>query len=253
MNDCVTIKMNFLSGLVGLGAPLAYRKLLMRWKQVEGVNIFEYEAPPHMQDRIAIGEGERRLVERANCMRHGTGVPFWEAVFATCSVEGKCSDSIVSAALFHNGQGVQRYVSRRQMDEGALEQVIKSSNCVVALGSRIFGKDGHRGHLNFLDFHCSVSEQSRALVHKVCRRLMPDGFLVLNSGGSYHACSTNIVSDEERLRTLATALLVSPIVDARYAAHQLLQDSSSLRNSSGGSRGIIPVVVDAWCPETREV
>ena len=245
--------MNSLSKLVGLQAPQAYRKLLESWTDVEAVNIFEYEAPPHMQDRIVMGETERRLVERAKRMRHGTGVPFWEAVFATCSVEGQCSDSIISAALFHNGQGVQKHVSMRQIDEGALEKVVKEgANRVVALGSRVFGRDGPRGHLNFMDFRCLVSEQSRVLVHRICRRLMPDGFLLLDSGGSYHACSANIVSDEERIRMLAMALLVSPIVDARYAAHQLLQESSSIRISNGGSQGRIPVVVDAWCREISQ-
>lgn len=234
--------------LAGLQAPIAYRELLLQWVDVESVDIFEYEAPSRMQDRIAMKETERRLVEHANHMRRGTGVPFWEAVFATCSIEGECPDSIVTAALFHNGQGVQRSVSRRQIGDGLLEQATANSSGVVALGSKVIRKDGVRGQLNFLDFHCSVSEQSQTLVHCVCRRLMPYGFIVLDSGGSYHACSVKMVSDEERIRTLAAAVLLSPLVDARYAAHQLLQESSSLRVSHGGSFGKIPVVVDTWYP-----
>lgn len=252
MKNNVVAKRVSVRQLVGLPAPLAYRELLLKWIDIDGIDIFKYETPPNMQARIAMGKTERRLVDQANRMRRGTGVPFWEAVFATCSVEGECTDAIVAGALFHNGQGVQCHVSRSEVDEGALERTATGSDALVALGSNVTARDGSRGQLNFLDFHCPVSEQSRTLVKCVCRRLMPDGFVVLDSGGSYHACSVNMVSDEERIRTLATALLVSPLVDARYAAHQLLQESSSLRISHGGLLGRVPVVVDAWCPETPE-
>lgn len=251
MNSRAAIKSQ-LPRLLGLHAPQAYRELLLNWMEVEAIDIFEYENPPRMQDRIAIHEAERGLIERANAMRLGTGVPFWEALFATCAVTGECTDSIVAAAFFHNGQGMQRCISRDQIREGVLEHAIKSANRVVAMGSRVLGKEGLIGHLNFLDFHCPVSEQNLELVRRVCRQLMASGFVLLDSGGSYHACSVSIVSDEERMRTLASAILVSPVVDARYVAHQLLQDSSSLRISSGGSLDKIPVVVDAWIPENSE-
>jgi hypothetical protein len=57
-----------------------------------------------------------------------------------------------------------------------------------------------------------------------------------------------MVSDEGRIHMLAVALLASPIVDARYVAHQLLQDSSSIRISRGGKLGKVPVIIDAWEP-----
>jgi hypothetical protein len=92
-----------------------------------------------------------------------------------------------------------------------------------------------------------VSPGNKTVINQICRRVMPQGFLLLDSGGSYHACSLTLVSDVDRIHMLAKALLASPIVDARYVAHQLL-DSNSIRVSQGGKTGRVPIVIDAWTP-----
>lgn len=86
-----------------------------------------------------------------------------------------------------------------------------------------------------MDLHCEVSARNHGVVLRVCRHVMPQGFLLLDSGGSYHACGMTVTSDEGRIHTLGEALLASPTVDARYVAHQLLQESSSIRISLGES------------------
>lgn len=234
--------------LIGLEAASAYRRLLLGHAEVQGATLFQYEAPPQMQERIRMTNVERELIERANRMRQGTGVPFWEALFATCTVEERCTDLVLAAAFFHNGQGIAEHVSRQQIEDGILEATARDARRTVALGSRLAGAKGCLGHVNFLDLHCEVSVGNHALVHRVCRQVMPQGFLLLDSGGSYHACGSTVVSDAGRIQMLSTALLASPIVDARYVAHQLLQDSSSIRISQGGKVGRVPIIIDAWGP-----
>jgi hypothetical protein len=237
-----------LQSLIGLEAVLAYQSLLLSHAQIQGATLFRYDAPPSMQDRIEITHAESTLIERANSMRKGTGIPFWEAIFATCAVEGHCTEPILAATFFHNGQGSPQYVSRREIEDGILAKIATGTTRTVALGSRVVDALGTSGHVSFLDFHCDVSAGNRAVVHEVCRKVMPRGFLIFDSGGSYHACTTTVISDGERVRMLAMALLASPIVDARYVAHQLLQDSSSIRISHGGKSGKVPTVIDAWAP-----
>jgi hypothetical protein len=234
--------------LIGMEAASAYRALLLGHAEVRGATLFQYEAPPRMQERIQMTDVERELIERANGMRRGTGVPFWESLFAICAIEERCTDPILAAAFFHNGQGIPQYVSREQIEDGILHAVARDARQTVALGSRLAGAEGCVGHVNFLDLHCEVSAGNHAVVHRVCRHVMPQGFLLLDSGGSYHACSATVVSDRGRIQMLAAALLASPIVDARYVAHQLLQDSSSIRISGGGKVGKVPVIIDAWGP-----
>jgi hypothetical protein len=234
--------------VIGMEAAAAYRALLARHPAIGSATIFQYDAPPRMQERVLLTAVEHELIERANRVRRQTGVPFWEALFATCSVEKRCTDSILSAAFFHNGQGVPRQISRKEIEDGVIERIAKETRHTVALGSRVSGERGFLGHLNFLDLHCEVSPGNDAIVHRICRHVMPQGFFLLDSGGSYHACSVTLVSDEDRIQTLAKALLASPIVDARYVAHQLLQDSNSLRISRGGKADKVPVVIDAWTP-----
>jgi hypothetical protein len=234
--------------LIGMEAAAAYRALLLNHTQVRDATLFQYDAPPHMQERIAVTDAERELIEQANRMRKGTGIPFWEAIFATCAVEEQCTDPILEATFFHNGQGISEHISRRQIEDGVIESTARNTQRTVALGSKLAGAKGALGHMSFLDLHCEVSAGNHVVVHRVCRHVMPQGFLVLDSGGSYHACGVTLVSDDQRIQMLAKALLVSPIVDARYVAHQLLQDSSSLRISRGGSAGKVPIVIDAWAP-----
>jgi hypothetical protein len=229
-------------------AASAYRALLLDHADVQGATLFQYETPPQMQERISMTNVERELIERANRMRQGTGVPFWEALFATCAVEERCTDPIVAAAFFHNGQGIAQHVSREQIEAGILEIAARDARRTVALGSRLAGAKDSLGHVNFLDLHCDLSAGNHAVAHRVCRHVMPQGFLLLDSGGSYHACSATVVPDGGRIQLLATALLASPIVDARYVAHQLMQNSSSIRISRGGKVGKVPIVIDAWGP-----
>ncbi len=237
-----------LGNLLGCQASVAYRSLLLRHDSVQSANLFVYDAPPSMQERISVSPAEAGIIAHANDMRAGTGIPFWDALFATCAVQGRCTGAILEATFFHNGQGTPSPVSRAQIKAGILEQAVRGARRTLALGSRLTGSQGSAGHLGFLDFHCDVNVANCRIVRDICHTLMPAGFLILDSGGSFHACTTNLLSDDERVTMLARALLASPVVDARYIAHQLMQDSSSIRISRGGKAGNLPIVVDAWEP-----
>lgn len=68
--------------LIGMEAA-AYRALFLHHLEIRGATLFRYDPPPSMQERISLTDLKRELIERANGMRRGTGVPFWEALIAT--------------------------------------------------------------------------------------------------------------------------------------------------------------------------
>jgi len=242
------LRQSELDELIGRTAAVAYRAILLAHQDLKSCTVFEYDSPPLLQQRITITEFEKAIIEQALSIREITKIPFWEAVFSACLKSGQCTDALLAATFFHNGQGYPISYDRRELDSDALDKATKEYTRNIGLGSEVFIAHNESRHLNFLDFHCEVTDDNLRIVHQVCRGLMPQGFVIFDSGDSYHASSLNLMSAEERIHVLGKALLVSPIVDSLYIAHQLQQGSSSIRISNGGKAKKFPIVIDAWCP-----
>ncbi|MEW6684482.1 MAG: hypothetical protein AB1451_16425 [Nitrospirota bacterium] len=237
-----------LTGLLGKSAAVAYRVILLAQETVKGCTVFKYISPPPLQERVALTDFEKEIVEQALLIRENTKLPFWEAVFSACIRKGQCTDALLKATFFHNGQGLAVVCGRDDLESGVLERLVEGDSANVSLGSEILDRQNESRHLMFLDFHCEVSEGNTRIVHQVCQNLMPEGFLVLDSGDSYHASTIKLVTPKERISMLGKALLASPIVDTTYIGHQLQQESSSIRISKGGKAKRYPVVIGTWCP-----
>jgi hypothetical protein len=224
----------------------AYRSILLAHSGIEAITVFQYTSPPRLQQRIDVTDSEQKVIDEAVAMKGSESFPFWERVFAICARTGECSDELLRAAFFHHGQGSGRVYGRDALTAGILEQVTRSSVINVSLGSQV--EEAARNHrpLHMLDFNCPLSTNNTNLVHRICRQLIPRGFVLLDSGDSYHVASIDLCTYEERVETLARALLVSPIVDVFYVGHQLLQSSSWLRISRGGRPNQVPTVLDVW-------
>jgi len=238
---------NDLQSLIGQPAARAYKTILLSHPIVR-VAVFNYQSPPKLQQRAVLTDEENTLINNALKLRANSCIPFWDALFSVCLTSGRFTDSLLAAALFHNGQGSMTEHVREAVESGILESLTVGNQLNVALGSKVVLRENRETHLGLLDFHCEISDANTKIVHKICRELMPSGFLVLDSGDSYHACASALQSPPERIAMLGKALLVSPIIDAQYIAHQLQQDSSSIRISRGGKAKRFPTVVDAWNP-----
>ncbi len=234
--------------LIGKPASLAYRTLILAHQNIERCTIFRYTSPPLLQERIEIKEFEKTIIEQALSIRKATKVPFWEAIFSACMKSGECTAALLKATFFHQGQGQSIDYYRRDLESDILVKVTEGNTLNVSLCSEVIDTHEESHHLNFLDFHCEVSKNNTRIVHSVCRELMPQGFLVLDSGDSYHASSLNLMSAEQRIHVLGKSILVSPIIDSIYIAHQLQQSSSSIRISEGGKATKLPTVIDGWSP-----
>ena len=230
---------------LGKQAAEACAELIRAHQSINKVRICHYEAPPSLQKRIKMGRMEEELVNAALKIRKDVGLSFLEALFAACLKQGKFTNPLLDAALLHQGTGSESEISRTDVLVGRLTEMAHKRNVGQAVGllSEVELKSGELRHFVFLDFHCEVSEDNVKLVSGVCDRLLPGGYLLLDSGDSYHAWGIQLVSPSERVRRLGRSLFFMPIVDGVYIAHQLMQDASSIRISVGGQRRCAPRVI----------
>ena len=229
--------------LVGTDAPTAYRDLILAHADVVAITVCLYKTPLLLQQRISATPFEQEIIDTALGIRSEVKIPFWEAIFAACLRAGKCSDSLLDAALFHNGFGDLTTIATKRLELNGLKDIVASGQNNIGLASRVELADVPAHHLAMMDFHCSVTVKNIEMVTSICRRLMPNGFLLLDSGDSYHACGIVLLTAEERLEFLSKSLFFAPIVDSAYIAHQLMQPMSSIRISTGGSRTKCPEVL----------
>lgn len=236
--------MQGIRSFVGLSAACAYTRLLSLLK-VQRATILRYSSPPPLQSRVELTQDDQSLIQDALKIRQETKMPFWNALFSAALVRQYHSPGLVSAAFFHNGPGEPEPLQMSKIESGLLKGVAETENN-VGLSSEVYDSNGIVKHIPMLDFHCEISPHNEALADLVCEHLMPHGHLLIDSGDSYHACGLSLISCEQRFQMLGKALLVAPVVDSFYIAHQLQQPTSSIRISKGGRARVEPKVVRAF-------
>ena len=234
--------------LVGLAAADAYAKILLSHHEAQHVSVYKYSSPPPLQQRIIITPSEQSLIDLALVLRKDTHLPFWNALFTACIKSQSHSRELIEAAFFHNGPGEPHAYDRTAIESGTLEALARSGQKNLGLSSLVHDNHHRSWHLPLLDFHCDISPMNEALAALICSHLMPGGYVLIDSGDSYHACGLTLLSPHERVQMLGRALLATPVVDGHYIAHQLQQDASSIRISLGGKASHAPIVIRAWTP-----
>lgn len=236
---------------VGLRGAHAYTKLLALL-QVQRATILRYSSPPPLQNRVELSRDDHLLIQEALKIRKETKLPFWNALFSAALTQQYHSPELVFAAFFHNGPGEPMPLQRPAIESGALKELVENETN-IGLSSEVLDVDGNDKHIPMLDFHCDISPHNEELASLVCEHLMPQGHLLIDSGDSYHACGLGLVSSEQRIQMLGKALLVAPIVDSFYIAHQLQQATSSIRISKGGRAQVEPKIVRVFAPPKDEL
>ena len=232
---------------IGARAGSIYRDLILSHDDIRKARVRSYRSAPSLQRRLPDTASAHALVSAALERRARAGVPFWQALMGMIRDGGVVPGDLLDAALFHQDPDPGHEVARRELERGELERLAGTTSAPVALDSRLELVDGC-AHLLFMDFRVPPSGSNTQLVSAVCRRLMPEGFVALTSGRSYHACGVALHHAEERIAFLGRALLFSPIVDDRYIAHQLMHTSSAIRISGWSRTDPPPEVVTIWYP-----
>lgn len=234
--------------LIGLTAPRAIAALLSSFGGIEEIYLAECRPLPLLQNRFDFTSSERLVFDRAVEHRSRSGISFWDAALLELSNE-PAAMRLLDAALTHvTFRGRERTLSWASAVTGGLERACDgfdpTSTASLNLLSEMRCSDGSSLHLPMLDFHAlSAVPKQRFVVEAVVKRLFPEGAILLESGESYHAYGTQLLSEADFRQFLGRALLCAPIVDRVYLAHQLIEGRCALRLTAGGGKCSIPRVV----------
>lgn len=243
------------SNIVGLDAPRALSLLLSSFKDVEEVYLAELKPLPALQTRRELKQSERIVVERALKCRQSTGLAFWDAVLLELSDVPGAIGLLDEVKMHVTFRGRERSLSWDSAVGGDLQRACAefstADEASLVFLSEMRCRDGSTCHLPMVDFHSASSAVNQQVVTGVVERLFPEGCFLLESGESYHAYGTRLMSETEFRTFLGTALLFAPIVDRTYLAHQVIEGRCALRLTAGGGKARVPKVI-SMIPGTQQ-
>ena len=180
-------------------------------------------------------------------LRSSTSLPFWEGLLQLVSNSSVETPTLLQKVRRHNSQTpTLEKLSRRYVRNDVLIEKIKELKTgeVLAISSRVECiRPIQFMHLPMLDFHCKTSSSNDRLVRAVVLSLNLHGYIA-HSGQSYHFYGSKLVDTQNLQAILSNALLVSPIVDRAWLAHQMIEGACGLRISPGKSYSACPTIVD---------
>jgi len=191
--------------------------------------LVKYQEPLALQDRQPLADN--CLLDRALAERTSTKRPFWDCVLANLDTNSLQEGLLIQEALFHNDTSIQEVsYDAGEVDNREMRKLTSGKyDGVVALASKVQNRDSSVQHVPMLDFHCESSNENIKLVYSVMDKLTEAEYFVASSGKSYHVFVVELLSDEGWREFLYRSLLLSPIIDTRYVAHQLLAGRCALR------------------------
>jgi len=173
------------------------------------------------------------------------GMSFWDAYFVAARQQTVHLDELFRAALMHDTSGSRL----RAVDPQILPALRQLEDDVtpgkmLAISSLVELRNGEIRHIPMLDLHYAASSTNLRMTISAVNALRPRsrGFL-LQSGKSYHYYGFELLSSEELVAFLASAILLGPIIDRRWVAHQLIEGACALRIGSGHGYENLPFVV----------
>jgi hypothetical protein len=194
--------------------------------------------PPVMQNRLPDESRLRPLVRAALQLRNRYDFPFWDGLLLNSERDGVVPAEILDGATFHQPIGaalgttvVQASELTRQIVDELGRDRLKGE--IVVVLSKVELSNGRGAHVPMLDFALPRSSSNDKTVRAMLSRLGIPG-VVLSSGNSYHFYGLRLFSNATMRKFLGSALLLSPLIDHRWVAHQLIEGQCALRVSPNG-------------------
>jgi hypothetical protein len=213
----------------------AVRKILDSFPDIRHIELIEPRPVPLLQDRCDLREPLALAVEKGLQLRSATHMAFWDAVLLSCFGLGSVVEPLLREACFHNRTVLgSQTLAVGDCSIHHLEQLCAASarsGRVLALRSRVTLEGGQIAHIPMIDFHCPARDENASLAATALEALEAGPGFLVESGDSYHFLGLSLLDEGELPPFLARALLLSPIVDRAWIAHQLLEGSCALRVS----------------------
>ncbi|PFG20701.1 hypothetical protein [Serinibacter salmoneus] len=206
-------------------------------------------AAPRVQQRVSSAQSSQLLIEQARAIRSAEGIPFWHALFIAGELDSEgVPPAIIRSALFHQdptqNKTLQFVVNKRtpiELADLAFRAEVHGRD-TIALQSRVTTASGRERYLPMLDFTSKATRPGSEATVRVAAEALDTAGILCSSARSFHFYGRDLVTREEQLDFWARALLLTPIVDERWIAHQIRSQVGALRFSAN-ERGFVPRVV----------
>ena len=207
------------------------------------------KAAPRVQRRVAGAGASELLIEQARAIRSAEGIPFWHALFMAgeLSSSGVPAD-ILRSAMYHQDAAQQETLEIVTSDDTPvkLAELARRSPAQgrdsIALQSRVTLANGEDRYVPMLDFTSKAIRPGSASTVRAAVEVLDTAGILCSSARSFHFYGRPLVTREEQLDFWARALLLTPIVDERWIAHQIRGQVGALRFSAN-ERGVVPMVI----------
>jgi len=219
---------------------------------------------PEVMREAAIGQVRIEVVQRTPSFRGGKvsarvqevtraarvehterGFGFWEfALSRALSADPDTRRALIHGALRHEPM-VE--ADRQELDVDDFVAGLRSrkwrdmpARTLVNLCSTVRRQDGTTAQLPMLDFGLDATASKSADAAVEALEELEVGGVLFTSGRSFHFLGDTLMSGDGMRRMLARAQLLSPLIDYRWVAHQLIDGESRLRISTDVERNPQP-------------
>lgn len=232
-----------------LGTPVvdAIEELVATTPTVAEVTFARVPArAPLLQERQAIVGEAAEIVDRALALREQTALPFWDSVILSSFGAAESVRTLLGSALHHHSQRESLFrLKRTECTATAIRTLaaeVPNGETLALLSCVGLSPEG-RAHLPMLDFHLPYEPRNDQIALDAIDALAPGPGYLIRSGKSYHFLGTRPLDSDANAAFLYRALLIGPIVDRSWIAHQLLEGRSALRVSQRPGKDDEPTVV----------
>jgi hypothetical protein len=224
---------------INRSAEDAYVAIVRLISDIDALVIKPYQIPPDFEHRFKEGKFAPGLLEDARRRRSEDFTPFCDAVtLATMAADG-VDDSFIAGLLYHQEPVFEALSIAREeiLSKGICAQAAAASMAEPwAIISAVRTQTGEKLHIPMLDFRCVSSDANREIVRSIAQRLCDFDWVVIESGRSYHLVGAHLVKFERLIEFFGRALLLGPLVDRNYVAHQMINGYAALRVKGGNGR-----------------
>lgn len=218
---------------------------LLREAKVQTVELDVLHRRPSFQGG-EVSPRAQTITDPARDEHRARGFGFWEFVLAEAvTIDSETRRGLLDGALRHNSDAAVRVRLRREefiecLSSGEYEDLPPRDLVSFCSPVEIFG-DEQRMHLPLLDLGVKPGPDGQAAALDSMQALGLRG-LLFESGRSYHFYCADPVALPDLVAILARAQLLSPIIDSRWASHQLIDGRCGLRISTDSEKTPAPPV-----------
>jgi hypothetical protein len=201
--------------------------LIAKHPSIKTLRVFKFTFKNKFQDiHKVLTEDEKEAMIKVMSHKEAKKISFWEAALDLMSNGMSLSERMLEHAIFHNKNKFYKDYEKQMFLDFIKDDVGED----IAINSKVMLDDGQVMHIPMLDFELPFSPHTIETVEKILKVFNQKG-MILNSGKSFHFIGYTLVTENELLDMLAKFILVHPISDKAWAAHQIIERSASLRIS----------------------